>query len=96
MFIPAFTKVSTFAASIASKVANRLDEVRAIAGGHVVYTNTSAGHSNYGRYVVIEHRWGGSPYYSLYGHLSSIGVETGQTVQRGEQIAIMGHTGTGH
>src|SRR5207237_3504166 len=40
-----------------------LDEVRAIAEGEVVYTNSVAGYSNYGKYIVIEHRWGGSPYF---------------------------------
>jgi len=44
---------------------------------------------------VIEHRWGGSPYYSLYGHLSSIAVQPGETVRRGQRIAVMGYTGTG-
>jgi murein DD-endopeptidase MepM/ murein hydrolase activator NlpD len=72
-----------------------LDEVRAIADGKVVYTNPVAGHSNYGKYVVIQHRWVGSPYYSLYAHLSVIKVQAGQTVQRGQQIAVMGHTGRG-
>jgi murein DD-endopeptidase MepM/ murein hydrolase activator NlpD len=72
-----------------------LDEVRAIATGKVVYTNPVPGHSNYGKYIVIEHRWDGSPYYSLYGHLSVIDVRIGQTVQRGEHIAVMGYTGTG-
>src|SRR5689334_5390138 len=45
-----------------------LDEVRAMADGEVVYTSERAGDSNYGRYVVVEHRWGGCPYYSLYAH----------------------------
>jgi murein DD-endopeptidase MepM/ murein hydrolase activator NlpD len=72
-----------------------LDEVRAIANGRVVHTSLVAGYSNYGKYIVIEHRWGGSPYYSLYGHLSTIDVQTGQTVQRGQQIAVMGYTGKG-
>lgn len=72
-----------------------LDEVRAIASGTVVHVNRAAGHSNYGRYVVIEHRWGECPYYSLYGHLNTIAVETGQTVKEGEKLAIMGHTGSG-
>jgi hypothetical protein len=44
---------------------------------------------------VIEHRWGGSPYYSLYGHLSSIAVQPGEAVKRGQPIAVMGYTGTG-
>ena len=72
-----------------------LDEVRAIADGKVVHINLAAGHSNYGRYVVIEHRWDGSPYYSLYGHLSSIGVKPGQSVHKGDPIAVMGYTGVG-
>jgi murein DD-endopeptidase MepM/ murein hydrolase activator NlpD len=72
-----------------------LDQVRAIAGGKVVHTNLAPAHSNYGRYVVIEHRWDGSNYYSLYGHLSTIAVKPGQQVQKGEPIAVMGYTGKG-
>ena len=72
-----------------------LDEVRAIADGKVVYTNSVPGYSNYGNYIVIEHRWGGSPYFSLYGHLSKIDVRTGDAVHRGQQIAVMGYTGAG-
>ena len=72
-----------------------LDEVRAMADGTVVYTNRQAGASNYGRYVVVEHRWGGCAYYSLYAHLNTIGVEAGQRVRQGEKLAIMGHTGNG-
>ena len=53
------------------------------------------GYSNYGKYIVIEHRWGGSSYYSLYAHLSSIAVQPGETVKRGQPIAVMGYTGTG-
>jgi murein DD-endopeptidase MepM/ murein hydrolase activator NlpD len=72
-----------------------LDEVRAIAAGKVVYVSRAAGASNYGRYVVVEHRWGGCPYYSLYGHLNTIAVEAGEKVAQGEKLAIMGHTGSG-
>jgi murein DD-endopeptidase MepM/ murein hydrolase activator NlpD len=72
-----------------------LDEVRAIADGKIVYVNPVAGYSNYGKYVVVEHRWGGSNYYSLYGHLSSVAVRPGEQVKRGQRIAVMGHTGTG-
>jgi hypothetical protein len=72
-----------------------LDEVRAIADGKVVHVNSVPGYSNYGKYIVIEHRWGGSNYYSLYGHLSSIAVHPGDTVKRGQRIAVMGYTGTG-
>src|SRR5438552_16963917 len=72
-----------------------LDEVRAIADVKVVHTNLEPGYANYGKYVVIEHHWDGSSYYSLYGHLSSIGVQPGESVRRGPHIAVMGYTGVG-
>jgi len=72
-----------------------LDEVRAIAAGKVVHANLVPGYSNYGKYIVIEHRWDGSSYYSLYGHLSSIHVHPGDSVTRGQAIAVMGYTGVG-
>lgn len=72
-----------------------LDLVRAIATGVVVHTNLAPGFSNYGKYVVVEHRWDGCNYYSLYGHLSSIQVHVGQRVQQRDQLGVMGHTGEG-
>ena len=72
-----------------------LDEVRAIADGKVVHANLVPGYSNYGKYIVIEHRWDGSSYYSLYGHLSSIHVHPGDSIKRGQPVAIMGYTGVG-
>src|SRR6267143_4794524 len=72
-----------------------LDEVRAIADGEVVHVNLVPGYSNYGKYIVIEHRWERSSYYSLYAHLSATTVRPGQTVRRGEAIAVMGYTGAG-
>src|SRR6266581_6379127 len=72
-----------------------LDEVHPIADGKVVHVNAVPGYSNYGKYVVIEHRWDGSNYYSLYGHLSSVAVQPGETVRRGQRIGVMGYTGTG-
>ncbi len=72
-----------------------LDEVHAIADGKIVHTSFVPSFSNYGKYIVIEHHWGGSPYFSLYGHLNAIDVRVGQTVQRGQHIAMMGYTGEG-
>jgi murein DD-endopeptidase MepM/ murein hydrolase activator NlpD len=72
-----------------------LDMVRAIAPGVVVHTNQVAGYSNYGRYVVVEHRFDGCKYYSLYGHLSSITVRNGQRLEQRDQLGVMGHTGEG-
>jgi hypothetical protein len=54
-----------------------MDSVRAIAAGIVVHTNHAPGFSNYGRYIVVEHRFDGCKYYSLYGHLSAIIVHEG-------------------
>ena len=71
------------------------DEVRAIAEGKVVHVNSVPGYSNYGKYIVIEHRWDGSNYYSLYGHLSSVAVQPGEPVRRSQRIAVMGYTGAG-
>jgi murein DD-endopeptidase MepM/ murein hydrolase activator NlpD len=72
-----------------------IDEVHAIADGKVVHTNMAASYSNYGKYIVIEHQWDGCSYYSLYAHLSAIGVEPGQQVTRAQRIGMMGHTGNG-
>ena len=76
-------------------VGEPLDDIVAIAPGRVVHCSDTPGHSNYGRYIVIEHRWGGSPYYSLYAHLSQIGIAVGTDVSAGQRIARMGHTGAG-
>ncbi len=72
-----------------------LDEVRAIAAGKVVHTSLVASYSNYGKYIVIEHEWDGSKYYSVYGHLREIGVRPGNAVGRGQAIGQMGYTGNG-
>src|SRR2546430_10560448 len=40
-----------------------LDQVRAIADGKVVHTNPVPDYSNYGKYIVIEHRWDDSNYF---------------------------------
>jgi hypothetical protein len=74
---------------------NPQDEVGAIADGTVVYVAASAGLSNYGRYIVVQHNWGGSPYLSLYAHLATAQVSTGQKVKAGTPLGILGFTGSG-
>lgn len=71
------------------------DEIRAIATGVVAHTNSKAGSSNYGKYVVVEHNWGYGPIFSLYAHLSEIDVQTGQRVLTGFKLGRMGYTGAG-
>lgn len=72
-----------------------LDEVRAIDEGKVVYANPNARASSYGKYVVVEHWWSGSPFYSLYAHLGSVHVRAGQYVRQGDQLGVVGYTGRG-
>ena len=43
-----------------------------------------------GNYIVINHNNG---YYTIYAHLSNINVSPGQSVNKGQQIGAMGHSG---
>lgn len=72
-----------------------LDPVTAAAAGRVMHVSDLPGASNYGRYVVLEHRLGGCPYYTLYAHLKSIQVKAGQTVTQGQALGELGYTGSG-
>jgi murein DD-endopeptidase MepM/ murein hydrolase activator NlpD len=61
--------------------------VRAPAPGTVVFAGTVA---DYGTAVVLEH---GHDIRTLFGHLSRLHVAPGQTVERGQLIALSGNTG---
>lgn len=58
------------------------------AGSGTVVTSQNKG--SLGNHVTINH---GNGYYTLYAHLHSRNVEVGQTVQKGQQVGTMGHTG---
>jgi murein DD-endopeptidase MepM/ murein hydrolase activator NlpD len=47
----------------------------------------------YGNLIILEHTKSGESFYTLYAHLSKIGVATGQNVSAGEMIAEVGATG---
>ncbi len=72
-----------------------LDDIYSISEGTVVYVNDSTTTSNYGRYIVVHHDWGYGPFFSLYAHLHSCDVKSGQRVAAGQKIARMGYTGAG-
>jgi murein DD-endopeptidase MepM/ murein hydrolase activator NlpD len=55
--------------------------------GVITFTGTRSG---YGNTVIINHSNG---YTTLYGHMSSISVIQGQTVEKGSSIGVMGNTG---
>ena len=63
------------------------DPVWAAAGGAVTLAEYYGG---YGNCVMIDHYNG---YYTLYGHLSSIAVSSGQLVAAGQTIGYVGSTG---
>jgi murein DD-endopeptidase MepM/ murein hydrolase activator NlpD len=70
------------------------DPVMACADGTVAYVNRRAGLSNYGLYLIIQHRLDGLEVYSLYAHLREIraDLKPGQTVRGGETIGVLGRT----
>ena len=71
-----------------------LDSVHAVSAGEVAFINTKPGLSNYGRYVVLAHRWDGVEVYTLYAHLSAVeqGLVVGQPVARAQVIGTLGHS----
>jgi murein DD-endopeptidase MepM/ murein hydrolase activator NlpD len=67
--------------------------IHATAAGTVVLATTNLANGvpvGFGTYVLIAH---GGGVYSLYGHLSSLGVRTGQQVAAGQVIGLSGSTG---
>lgn len=64
------------------------DDVFAIADGTVFETGVDEG---YGNYIKVRHP--SKEIVTLYGHLQSIGVKDGQTVQKGAVIGAVGSTG---
>lgn len=70
------------------------DPVHAISDGTVVFVNDKPGLSNYGRYIVLEHRWDGVQVFSLYAHLRAVefGIVAGQPVRKAQRIATLGCT----
>jgi peptidoglycan LD-endopeptidase LytH len=74
------------------------DQVFAVLPGVVRHVNTRSGESNYGRYIVIEHPGATPAVYTLYAHLASVlpGIAAGAHVERGQPIAIMGHSASGY
>ncbi len=71
-----------------------LDPVHAVADGEVAFINKKSGLSNYGRYIMLAHRWDGVQVYTLYAHLRDVadGLIVGQPVRKGQVIATLGHS----
>jgi len=75
-----------------------LDNIFAAMTGVVRHINSSAGDSNYGRYIVLEHPEQTPAVYTLYAHLARIapGLREGATVTRGQVLGVMGHSSGGY
>ena len=92
---PASMRESTFAACIAMRGVNLWMMSGRLRTAELFIAIAAAGFSNYGRYIVIEHVWDGSPYYSLYGHLSEIVVNAGSESIAANDSGAMGYSGEG-
>ncbi len=63
------------------------DPILAAGSGKVIY----AGYNNsYGNHVIVDH---GNGFKTIYGHSSKLLVKTGQSVKKGQRIALVGSTG---
>ncbi|MEA2843041.1 MAG: hypothetical protein QOJ69_712, partial [Actinomycetota bacterium] len=62
--------------------------VHAAKGGTVIMAGTNGG---YGNCVIIDH---GGGLTTLYGHMSKLTVNDGESVKQGEQIGNVGSTGS--
>jgi len=74
--------------------------VLAAADGKVLFSGTDEKNAwgrftnFYGNLVVIQHsNLGNAPFYSLYGHLSSLAVKNGDTVRQGDLVGAIGASG---
>ncbi|MDQ6846598.1 MAG: M23 family metallopeptidase, partial [Candidatus Dormibacteraeota bacterium] len=77
-------------------IAGALDTpIGAAAAGQVILAGSSRDAGGrligYGNYIVIDH---GGGFLTLYGHLDQEVVATGQAVQRGQEIGLLGTTGS--
>ncbi|TVP78081.1 MAG: M23 family metallopeptidase [Puniceicoccaceae bacterium] len=71
-----------------------LDPIYAVLPGQVVYVNRVAGHSSFGRYIVVEHDGEVPAFYTLYAHMATVGkgIAPGARVEAGTVLGIMGRS----
>ncbi|MGJ8651655.1 MAG: peptidoglycan DD-metalloendopeptidase family protein [Opitutaceae bacterium] len=75
-----------------------LDDVYSVLPGRVVHVSATAGHSSYGRYVVVEHDGEAPSFHTLYAHLASVpaGIKPGARVEAGTVLGLMGRSSAGY
>jgi len=74
------------------------DPVYAAMAGRVVHINRTAGHSSYGRYLVLLHERREPAFYSLYAHLAAVapGIEEGAWAKAGATLGRIGRSAAGY
>ena len=74
------------------------DQIFSVLPGVVRHISRVAGHSSYGRYIVLEHPDQSPSVYTLYAHLSAIapGLQVGDRVERAQVIGTMGRSAGGY
>ena len=74
------------------------DAVFCVLPGRVVHISSTAGHSSYGRYVVVAHQQASLQFYSLYAHLARIepSIKVGMSVAAGSNLGVMGRSAAGY
>jgi murein DD-endopeptidase MepM/ murein hydrolase activator NlpD len=71
--------------------AKRKTNILAAQTGNVIYAGR--GFNGYGRFIIIE---GKNNFATFYGHLDKILVKTGDSVERGQLLGLMGDSGRAH
>lgn len=71
-------------------IANRVGTAILAADSGKVVVAGWTDNTGYGNRVIIDH---GNGFVTLYGHMSQVNVQVGQTVRRGDVIGLMGSTG---
>lgn len=69
-----------------------LDEVRAMAAGEVVLAE-ARGTSGYGNQVLLRHNWSCGPVFTRYAHLARLTVQSGDRVEAGQVLGVLGSSG---
>ncbi|MFQ5850731.1 MAG: murein hydrolase activator EnvC family protein [Candidatus Binatia bacterium] len=64
------------------------EQISAVERGRVMFADRFSG---YGKMIIIDH---GGRYYTIYAHLSDLLKEVGETVRKGEAIALVGDSGS--
>jgi len=64
------------------------EEIRTVERGRVIFADQFSG---YGKMIIVDH---GKRYYTIYAHLSELLKGAGETVRRGEPIALVGDSGS--